>query len=222
MARSFCGMQYTPHIDSRSPPQSGGVVTRAQTDEQNNTAQPALTSGFGAVIEKEHDLQNVTEDSLGQVSGQHAVKIDRMLRHHHTRLGANIALLEQRYETLPNPERFVDWNERLHPPGPRRRTEHRTESELLPELIARHTSLLADIDALIGCVPDGRRGELILAEVSRNHEEMAWMLTALLKEDATAARFIDGSGDSVSKSTLQAEENWDNEGGPVSISPPGS
>lgn len=203
--------------DSRSPPHSGGIITRAQTDRQNDTAQPPLTSGFGAVIEKEHDLKSATEGSLGHVNGEHATELDRILRHQHSRLGANIALLEQRYEALPSPERFVNWNERRHPPSAARRTEDRDETELLPDLIARHTGLLADIEALIRCVPDGQRGELILTEVSRNHEEMAWMLMALLNEDATRASFVDEGGRRAAKSTRQAEENWDNEGGPVSI-----
>lgn len=184
-------MQNRSDSDSRSPPQSGGVVTRAQTDPQNNTAQPALTSGFGAVIEKEHDLQNATEGSLGHVSGQHATEIDHLLRHQHSRLGANIALLEQRYESLPNPERFVTWNDRRRPPSTPRHLERRDETEVLPDLIAQHTGLLADIEALIGCVPDGQRGELILTEVSRNHEEMVSMLAVLLKGDAKAAEVVD-------------------------------
>ncbi|HVS52375.1 MAG TPA: hypothetical protein VHD62_08470 [Opitutaceae bacterium] len=170
-------------------------MSRAQTDLQNTTAQPALTSGFGAVIDKEHDLQTATEGLVGHVNGEHGTAIDRILRHQHSRLGANIALLEQRYEALPNPERFVHWNDRRHPPAAPRRLELRDTTEALPELIARHVGLLADIEALIGCVPDGQRGELILNEVSRRHEEMAWMLNALLKEDVTAAHAAEDRND---------------------------
>lgn len=211
-------MQRTTDSDSRSPPQSGGVVTRAQTDSENNTAQPPLTSGFGAVIQKEHDLHEVTENSLGHVGGRHAVEIDRILRYQQSRLGANIALLEQRYEALPNPERFMSWNDPSKPPA----TEHRHEAELLPDLVARHIGLMADIEALIGRRPDGQRGELILMEVRRNHEEMARMLTALFKEDATLARLVADRGAGHPTSNREAEENWDNEGGPVSMNPPGS
>jgi hypothetical protein len=151
-------MQNPADRDSRSPPPFGGAVTRAQTDPENTTAQPALTSGFGTVIEKEHALQDATQSSLGRVLGQHAPELDRILRHQHARLGANIALLEQRYEALPNPERFVSWNDRRRPPARPRHHEGRGEIELLPDLIARHTGLLADIEALIHCVPDGQRG----------------------------------------------------------------
>jgi hypothetical protein len=209
-------MQNTPNMtdgDSRSPPQARGAVTRAQTDPENTTAQPPLTSGFGAVIEKEHALQNATEGSLGHRVGQHATELDRILRHQHSRLGANIALLEQRYEALPNAERFSSWSDRRHPPATPRREEDRDEIDLLPDLIARHTRLLADIEALIGCAPDGQRGELILAEVRRNHEEMAWMLTALLKDDESAKRIAhDNSGDAL-RETRGAQQNWDNDGG---------
>lgn len=214
-------MQKTNH-DSRSPPQFGGAVTRAQTDPQNTTAQPALTSGFGAVIEKEHALQTATEGSLGHVNGQHATELNRILRHQHSRLGANIALLEQRYEALPNPDRFVNWNDRRHPPITARRKASGDEIDLLPDLIARHAGLLADIEALISCAPDGQRGELILTEVSRNHDEMAWMLTALMKDDESVKRIAHDTGGDAACETRGAQENWDNEGGPVRVEPPAS
>jgi hypothetical protein len=94
------------------------------------------------------------------------------------------------------------------------------EAQLLPELVAQHTRLLTDIDALIGCAPDGQRGELILTEVSRNHEEMAWMLTALLKDDESAGRIASEPGSERTAESIRAQENWDNEGGPVRINPP--
>lgn len=205
--------------DSHSPPQSGGVVTRAPTGTRNDTAQPSLTSGFGAVIEKEHDLQSATEESFGQLSGHHSANLDRILHHQHSRLGANIALLEQRYEALPKPERFVNWHDRGRPPVKPQRMQS-DEAQLLPELVAQHARLLTDIDALIGCAPDGQRGELILTEVSRNHEEMAWMLTALLKEDESVRRIASEQGSERTGESIRAQENWDNEGGPVRINPP--
>lgn len=207
-------MQHTNN-DSRSPPQSGGAVARAQTDLQNTTAQPALTSGFGAVIEKEHALQDTTEGSLGHANGQHTTELDRILRDQHSRLGANIALLEQRYEALPKPERFVSWNDRRHPPVTARRKVSEDAIDLLPDLIARHTALLADIEALIHSMPDGQRGELILTEVSRNHEEMAWMLTALMRDDESVKGIAHDTGGDAAHETRGAQENWDNEGGPA-------
>lgn len=207
--------------DSRSPPQSGGVITRAPTGAGNDTAQPSVTSGFGAVIEKERDLQSATESSFGRAGGRHSVDLDRILHHQHSRLGANIALLEERYEALPKPERFVNWHDRERPPAQPWRTQPE-EVELLPNLVAQHTRLLADIDALIDCAPDGQRGELILTEVSRSHEEMAWMLTALVKEDDSTKRIAHDRNTDGLGGLGFAQENWDNEGGPVRPEPPSS
>lgn len=204
--------------DSRSSPQSGGVISRAPEGATNDTAQPSLTSGFGALIEKERELQSATESSFGRLTGYHAAELDRILHRQHTRLGALIALLEQRFEALPKPERFANWHDRS--PTPSSPRAPREKSELLPDLIGRHTRLLADIDALIGCAPDGQRGELILTEVSRSHEEMAWMLTALLKEDETAGRFASERSSERTGEARRAQENWDNEGGSVPAETP--
>lgn len=212
-------MKNFPDSDTRSPPRSG-VVTRAPIGARNDTAQPALTSGFGAVIEKEHDLQSAIERSFGQTGGEHSADLDRILHHQHSRLGANIALLEQRYEALPKPERFANWHDRGWPPAKGR--DASDEAALLPELVAQHTGLLSDIEALIGCAPDGQRGELILTEVGRSHEEMAWMLTALLHDDESAQRMADDRRSEGPGGTDLAQDNWDNEGGPVSIAAPSS
>jgi hypothetical protein len=210
---SFIIMHNTPVSDSRSPLQSGGVITRAQAGASNDTAQPSLTSGFGSVLEKEHDLQTATEGSFGHVRGNRTAEIDRILHHQHSRLGANIALLEQRYEALPKSERFVSWRDRTRTPTKPRHMRC-DANKVLPDLIAQHTSLLASIDALIGCAPDGQRGELILTEVGRNHEEMARMLASLLKEDESAKHIAhDRSGE-------RSQENWDNEGGPARTDSP--
>jgi len=211
-------MQNSTDSNSRSSPQSGGVITRAESGPGNDTAQPSLTSGFGAVIEKEHNLQSATEGSFGNVSGHRSTEVDRILHHQHARLGANIALLEQRYEALPKSERFVNWREREQPSAKPRSTQ-RDETELLPNLVAQHTRLLGDIEALIGCAPDGLRGELMLAEVSRSHEEMASMLTTLLKDDELARPIANERSRDSSGGTKLAQENWDNEGGPAPIDP---
>lgn len=204
--------------NSHSPP-PGGTVAQAPQGTGHDTTPPALTSGFGAVIEREEDLRTATEGSFGQASGHHSADLDRILHHQHSRLGANIAMLERRYEDLPKPERFVKWHDAGRPPAKPRHTA-RDESEVLPDLIARHTRLLRDIEALIGCRADGQRGERLLAEVSRNHEEMAWMLTALLNDDDSARRTsLDPSIES-SDGSRRAQENWDNEGGPARVDPP--
>jgi hypothetical protein len=173
-------MEHSTDSSSRSHPHSAGVVSRAQTDQENNTAEPALTSGFGLVIGKERDLQRATEDVLGRANGNRAVEIERVLRQQHSRLGANIALLEERYEALPNPARFASRDDRRHPADGARRTEPREKAAPLLDLMARHNSLVTDLAALMSSAPDGQRGELILTVVSRSHREMAETLGGLL------------------------------------------
>src|SRR4051812_23893277 len=71
-----------------------------------HTAQPPLTSGFAALIERERELQSLVATCIDQKgSGQHT-SLDSLLREHREQLGAIIALLEQRYELLPVPGRF--------------------------------------------------------------------------------------------------------------------
>lgn len=195
-------MQNNPHRDTSS------------SSPHPDTAQPSLTSGFGAVIEKEQSLQGATEGALGCVGGAHAAQADRILRHQNTRLGANIALLQQRYESLPLPERFLQ----IQPPVPAQSPPHATGP--IADLLARHNGLLAEIETLIDCAPDGQRGELILREVSRNHDEMAWMLTALLREDESVAHFAETrNSPPVSVVATRAHETWDNEGGALRTAP---
>lgn len=165
-------------------PETVVTVTRAPDAADDRTAQPALNSGFGGVMEQEHDLQSSTDDYLGAVNGRHSRAIDHILRDQQTRLTANIALLEQRYETLCRAAR-PDLQ-----PGPLgQATTHpaiavAASIRLLPNLVAQHLGLLRSIDTLIAERADGQRGELILKQVARAHEEMASTLTALLKEDA--------------------------------------
>lgn len=203
----------------RLPQTAGGVTTRASTNALDDTTQPAITSGFGAVIEKEQRLLRATEDSLDQPAGQYSVGLDRILRHQLGRLWANIALIEQRYEALPSPDRFVNWHARSSPPAAER-SERQNQSRCLADLASQHTRLLTDIEALIIRSPDGQRGELILNEVSQNHEEMAWMLTALVKDDESAQRTEHDRNGGRTEEAIRAQQNWDNEGGCVRTEAP--
>lgn len=209
-----------PTVTFDSPPRAplGGTTTRAVFGS-DHTAQPPLTSGFGAVMEQEVNIQSSTEKCLDARTGPHSAALGRILRHQGRRLGANIALLEQRYEMLPHPARF----QTLHAPHGRLSLVHEAPvadaGDVLPSLIAQHLALLRKIETLISQRPDGQRGELILAEIARNHEEMAWMLTALLTEDTTAARRVADGGERAARGVKQAEEAWDNEGGSVSPAP---
>lgn len=205
-------MQNYTDSNSRSPPAPGGVITRAQTNVHNDTAQPALTSGFGSVMEKERHLQSAIETYLNDASTPNGGQRDRILRNQHSTLGANIALLEQRYESLPRPARFL-----AHPQHPFTTVARRGPAPhdgALADLIAQHSELVTDITMLIALAPDGQRGELILGEVCRNHEEMAWMLSALRNEDDTASRARQPEPKTLQPAdAAYAHENWDNEGG---------
>lgn len=169
-----------------SPPTelTQATVTRAPAPAHDRTAQPALTSGFGAVMKQEHDLQSLIDQYLIAVNGRHSHAIDTILREQQKQVLASIALLDQRYDTLCRAAR-PDLQ-----PGPLGQATAPTATppaisiRLLPNLVAQHLGLLRSIDTLIAERADGQRGELILKEVARAHEEMASTLSALLKEDA--------------------------------------
>lgn len=210
-------MQNTTRLESRSPPSHDLAETRASLAAHNTTAEPPLASGFGALIDKEHSLRSAIADRYGLIGGKHAAALARILRRQEFQLDANIALLEQRYEGISTGEHptEVDDGDASAPSGP----ASYEAGEVLCDLVVRHASLLADIDALLQRGPDGRRGELILTEVRRNHEEMAWVLNALLSEEQTAARVAEDHRVRAAGAMGRAQENWDNEGGPARTAP---
>ena len=57
-------------------------------------------------MEQEHDLQSSTQGYLGAARGPHSNALDRILRNQQVRLGANLALLEKRYEMCRTPRAF--------------------------------------------------------------------------------------------------------------------
>jgi hypothetical protein len=208
--------------DSRSPPSSDRTITRATIGPARATAQPSLTSGFGSVMEQEHDLQSSTEGYLGAENGPHSNAIDRILRNQQLRLGDNIGLLEDRYEMLPHPARFHVLRGRPSPLTKSRRATVAPESAgVLPNLVAQHLNVLGKLTTLIAHSSHGDHGELILNEVARNHEEMAWRLTALLKEDESAREreHIPVVAAATGPTVGTAEGTWENKGGAPSSSP---
>ena len=216
-------MHATPQHDFSSRP-AAGTTTRA-TAGIDDTAQPPLTSGFGAVMEQERDIRSATAGYLAIDHGPQSASIDRLLRRQEAQLGANIALLEERYEMLPHPNRFRT----LHTPKIRPPTARRTvpgkRDDFLPSLVARHVELLRDIVALQTHRPDGQRGELILAEIARNHEEMAQMLTTWIKEDDSARDLLRVPTTAVVAPAAAAPSvtvaRWENEGGSALPDAPG-
>lgn len=186
---------------------------------QNDVRSPSpFISGYGVVMKQEHALQSSIGKALGALGGPHAAAMGRVLRHQRVRLRTNIALLEHRYGSLPHPERFQALHRMLSPLSKTRRVAADPEQpEILSALVAQHLNLTTSIDRLLARRRDVQRGEVNLAEVAKNHDEMAWMLTALIKEGETvrigAARADDGPRPGL------AEMDWENEGGALSPGP---
>lgn len=206
------------HFSTPSPPQY-----RLQSKLQPAVA-PPFTSGFGAVMDQEEDIQSATHRCLGSDHGPNTVAIDRVLQDQGMRLGANIALLEQRYELLPHPSRFQALQTKHDGLSSAGRTTTGMSEALLPTLAGLHLKLLQKIETLIAHRPDGQRGELILTEIARNHEEMAGALIALLKDtdavhDRIASPVIASAAPAVALS--KSESNWENEGGGGAVAAPG-
>jgi hypothetical protein len=201
------------------PPQplSRGTTTRASAG-RDNTAQPPLTSGFGTVMEMEQAMRSSTEAELGRDNGPKSTAIDRILGQQLMLLDANLALLAQRYEMLPNPARFASVPGAPDPLAPSG-TDAASDGAAgwMASLVAEHLNLGRAVEALIIRRPDGQRGELILAEIARNHSEMAWMLTALLNEDAGVDRPLvpRAASDQPRPDPAGGEVDWENEGGPT-------
>ena len=208
--------------ESQPSARASRTITRTAQSADDDPVRRSLTSGFGAVMEQERDLQASTLGCVGAETGPRSTDVDRILRHQETQLGANIALLGQRYEMLPSPGRFRALQGKARPPA-RRVAGAADDDDPLRALIAQHVGLLGNIDVLIAQRPDGQRGELILNEVARNHEEMAWMLTALIKEDESVrdrlpSPVIAAAAPAPTPGTT--EGNWENEGGAARTATP--
>ncbi|ACB74517.1 hypothetical protein [Opitutus terrae] len=149
---------------------------RSSHDRGSDTAQPSLASGFGAVLDHERDLQQAIEAYLRVDDSVYATSLHHVVREQRARVGRNIALLEQRYEAVPRPERGRDRRGRS---AASISAVADFRADPLRQLIVQHENLLTDIAALVVGRADGQRGELILAEVARSHEEMAGTLMDL-------------------------------------------
>jgi hypothetical protein len=165
-------------------------------------------------MEQERELQTSTTGYVGADKGIHAIAIDRILRNQGVRLQANITLLGQRYETLPHPLRFQALQGAHRPLTKRRRVADEDDgSQMLPSLVAQHLEVLEKIVALIARHSDGQRGEMILEAIERNHEDMIWMLKALMNEDESVRDSIATPTIALNNRLSAGEANWENEGG---------
>lgn len=169
-------------------------------------SRPPLTSGYGVLFEKEERLRSAVCDRIGEAHGGHGSDLRRILRRHQKLLEANQTLLRRRCDELPCGSRFGALRN-PHPHWPLARgSDPLEERSALGDLVARHASLIGDIEALVSRAAGRERAEPLLVEMEQNHEDMAWMLTALINEDDDA--LLDAQGD------LSAEEErWETEGG---------
>ncbi len=149
--------------------------------DQDAASPHPLTSGFGVVIEKEDSLGRINRDSLGEIHTAGKSDLWRVLRHHQLLIEKNQELLLNRCDQLSRGERFARLYDANRPWSAESQAVAHDEEGALGDLLARHTSLIGDLDALISRAKRGEHDEDLLAEIERNHEEMAWMLMTLLK-----------------------------------------
>lgn len=215
-------MHLHTHGAPRSSPPIAPAVGQGGLESSSENPSPLLVSGFGSVMEKELDLQYSTNEYVKSLVLSAQDELGRILREQQTRLYTNITLLEHRHEMLPHPERFASLPSKITEmpewENPPIASEH---SAMLLDLSDQHRQIQTDIESLISQGHDGQRGELMLLQVARSHEEMAWVLRSLLKEDVTerneAVQPID-----VIPTVGTTEAGWENEGGPPkgAVSPP--
>lgn len=193
-------MNILPQLASRSPQTPPALPRRAAV---------APTRGFGPLLEQEHALETSVSDNLLFIDGPRSAEIRCLLESQQGRVAGGIMLLEQRLERLPYPERFRALAQlRAHAfegmPAARKTG--------LARLAHQHTELQDSLLALIEHRPEGGRSERILVAVAQNHEEMAWMINALLSEDDTVR---DRELPPIIATAIPdaVEQSWENEGG---------
>ena len=184
-------------------------------DEHPHALIPPFTSGVGTLIEEERELLRLIQDQMENGNETHSFGLQRILCNHVQEIQEIIALLEQYSERLPIPQRFE-----VLKAGPARHlyTALPTDSaaSLLSKLTAEHRRLFGNLEQLRKSDHESLIEPGVLSKAAQRHEDMAWMLTALQKEDerpSDAGR----APDDVSELKL-AEENWNNDGGQQSPS----
>lgn len=138
-----------------------------------------FTNGFGTILAAEHDLLATVQDLAVTKETGPPSPVLRILRHHTKQLETIIDLLELREGLLPFPNRFMDGGATVP------QTTHvrpvATES-WMSDLVQRHQALRESLGRLIEVTAHEHDGESGLREAAQRHEEMEWMLMALLNE----------------------------------------
>jgi hypothetical protein len=199
-------MNFLPAPERRSP-QAGPASPR-------RAAAPS-TRGFGPLIEQEYALETSVRDNLLFVDGPRSAEIRLILERQQGRIAGGIMLIEQRVESLPYPGRFralVQLRAHAFEGMPVARETG------LAHLAHQHLDLQDSLLALAEQQSATGRPERILRAVARNHEEMAWMLNALLSEDDTV-RDRELLPIVATASPDAVEQSWENEGGAARLAP---
>jgi hypothetical protein len=176
---------------------------------------PAVTSGYGAIMEQEQVLLSSTRGFREVSRGPHSTSIDRMLNDQLPEIRRTIELLEQRYLALPIPTRFEALHDGLAPLLQHHRRAAATDgSRVLLKLVEQHRRVIENIDTLILKGAARHYSEVILADVAYQHEEMMGKLIELIKKhvgvhDETSPPVIGG----IKATPGTTEAGWENEGG---------
>lgn len=142
--------------------------------------------GYGALMEQQYLLQSVTNESGRSLTGSRSKHVRRMLEKHYIKIGDSISLLARFCDDLPQPGRFRTWlGERSGTAGRWQALRAHSIHSGLAQLLALHTKVMAEVGMLTDELSLGDEGRQILSEVARNHEDMASMLTDVVKKDVS-------------------------------------
>jgi hypothetical protein len=171
-------------------------------------------SGFGQLIQQEYALQRALEHNRVATVGSRAADTVRILEYQQTRTSAGIALLDSECAKLPHAARFQPRAWRGSPPANSGGNSAVVSDETgLVALVTLHLELKDSIERLVAHpASSGVASRDLLHIVARDHEEMAWMLTALLNagqppSDEAARRHAPA------ETVTNRADRWENEGG---------
>ncbi len=209
-------------VDQNDRSESPGSVYRPRPEPDveplrtTGLGASGFISGFGTLMEMENDLLVLLRQCLQGEPVVGRSSLARILGHHLQQVERIIRLCTEQQRTLPLPHRFrvigpgpsvIQWEEvdpAYEPPG------------LLTDLLERNLELADGWQRLAACGRAAASPHASLSEASQRHQNLAWMLTALLHES-------DSEGPSQSLSFVadavvgqgpeRGEGRWENEGG---------
>ncbi|MDX2185984.1 MAG: hypothetical protein SFV32_03545 [Opitutaceae bacterium] len=201
-------MSIQQNLQTGQPGNSG--LPSSDTDLHHEPV--SLKSGYGTVVEREKKLIADNRYEFDSSQTQELSRITRILAHHDALLLTTLNLILSRMETLPCPARFESWQS--HREVDERQTPHpdRTEQRVIADLIGKHTAMIRDLQALVAKPAGAEQVERLLSEAIAHHDDMAWMLNSILREQETSGNPHSLMPD-VAASEQTAVARWDGEGG---------